>query len=722
MDELKVKHPGTGGLYQQFHHLLNRGFLFAESHLNRLIDERFNPFYHLGSLIFFNLLVLSVTGTYMFIYYSPSVETVYESVQYVNDEAFLGGLTRSIHQYSSDLMMVLIVLHMIRVFAQDKYRKYRWLAWTSGVVMLFLTLIEGVTGHIMIWNSRAQLIVDYTARLLASLKVFGEDLPRAFTAEALLSTWIMWILLAIHLLIPITFIFLIYIHLSRISRSRILPPKVLKWGMLTMIVIFSILFPVKIYEKADLMTLPVIHELDWFYLFLVPLINKLDPYLILGGTLLVFAVLMGVPWYRGRLVVDLAQRDLEICTGCAACAKDCPYEAIYMRKRTDGKKFRMESAVLDSRCAGCGICVGSCSFGGMDLKEMSAENIEDQIAELLHSGSFSRENTYIGIFCRNSIEAGDILDSEERRLVSEPRMRVLRVPCAGMTGPELIQKCLDRGVRGVIIAACRQNDCYYREGNLWLHQRLIGRRVPKLRLKDEQRPVFMLTFNRKESGEFVKTVSSQLDSWESKSPAPNRRGVWQPLKSGSRSLSALAVAAVSSLFLFGFAWGALDPFGNYEQEPRALIRINFFHLSDMVSCDLGNLANAVEKVRSRIDHVTRKDNIPKEGQNQRISSTLVSSMLCPRERETVRIKLEVNGQLFPEKTFEPIGIKNDGLTYVSHEVEVPPGEHLVRLNMLDSSSPKRASGISYSTRRKLNENQILYIDFDEKAGEFFIRE
>ena len=204
-------------------------------------------------------------------------------------------------------------------------------------------------------------------------------------------------------------------------------------------------------------------------------------------------------------------------------------------------------------------------------------------------------------------------------------MRVLRVPCAGLTGPELIQKCLDRGVRGVIIAACRQNDCYYREGNLWLHQRLIGRRVPKLRLKDEQRPVFMLTFNRKESGEFVKTVSSQLDSWESKSPAPSRRGVLQPLKSGSRSLSALAVAAVSSLFLFGFAWGALDPFGNYEQEPRALIRINFFHLSDMVSCDLGNLANAVEKVRSRIDHVTRKDNIPKEGQNQRISSTLVSS-------------------------------------------------------------------------------------------------
>ena len=96
--------------------------------------------------------------------------------------------------------------------------------------------------------------------------------------------------------------------------------------------------------------------------------------------------------------------------------------------------------------------------------------------------------------------------------------------------------------------------------------------------------------------------------------------------------------------------------------------------------------------------------------------------MLPEERETVRIKLEVNGQLFPEKTFEPIGFKNDGLTYVSHEVEVPPREHLVRLNMLDSSSPKRASGISYSTRRKLNENQILYIDFDEKAGEFFIRE
>ncbi len=695
--------------------------MFVESHWNELFSTRFNPFYHLGSLIIFNLLILTVTGTYMFIYYSPSVETVYESVRYVNEEAFLGSLTRSVHQYSSDLMLVLMVLHMIRVFAQDKYRKYRWIAWTSGVAMLFFNIIEGVTGHIMTWNSRAHLIVNHSAKLLAAMKVFGEDLPRAFSSEALLSTWIMWILLAIHLLIPIAFIFLIYIHLSRISRSRFFGPRGLMLGTLGLLIVFSLLFPVEIHEKADLMSIPVIQEIDWFYLFLLPVFEHANTYTILAGTALILVFLLAAPWYRGKLNIDVADRDLSHCTGCAACAKDCPYEAIYMRSRTDGQKYRMESVVLDDRCAGCGICVGSCSFGGMSLTSLRENSIEEHLDSVLSSSGVEAKPRFLGIFCENSISESGILDESGKNLQAEPRLQVLKVPCAGMVGPGLINMALERGSAGIVIAACRENDCYFREGNLWLRDRLKAKRVPKVRLKDEEKPVAALSFSAIEGQAFVKEVTALLDGWTHREQPPSSRGSFISLKHGRRGISAMVIAAFSGLFLFGFAWGALDPWGDYSQSPRARIKLNFFHLSDMVSCDLQNLSGAVAEVRSRIDHVTRMDNIPKEGRDQRISSNLVSAMLCPREREPVHIRLRVDEQIQLEKTFMPTGFKHDGLTYVSHEIELKPGAHKLSLNMKDSSSPKRREGIDFHLEQTLAENQVLFIDFNEELGKFYIR-
>lgn len=714
---------GISRYYERWHQWWHRGFMIVESHFNRVFPEKHNPFYFLGALTIFTLLILVVTGIYMFIYYSPSVETVYESVKYVNEEAFLGSLTRSVHQYASDLMIVLVILHMVRVFVQDKYRKYRWIAWVSGVVMLFFTILEGVTGHIMAWNERSQFIVVQTSKLIAALKAFGEDLPRAFASEALLSTWIMWILLAIHILIPIAFIFLLYIHLSRISRARLLPTRPVMITTVVFLVGFSLLFPVRILEKADLMKIPQIEEVDWFYLFMTPFLETTNPYLIWIGTVGLFIFLACAPWYRRPLKIDVATRDLDNCTGCAACAKDCPYQAIFMRPRSDGKKFKMESVVIEDRCAGCGICVGSCAFNSMDLTKLNTKTLEQELDDLLAHMGPQQTPIYIGLFCQNSVTNSQVFDLVNHSLVDEPRLKILSLPCAGMVGPSFIKSAFKKGVEGILIAACRSHDCHYREGNLWLQDRLAGKRVPKVHLKDESKPVVALSFSSVESQNFIAQAKSLLDTWQGHSHKPNKRGLYQTITKGTKFESVFALIGVAALFLFLYTWGTLDP---WKQVPEPLqntgmLKVNYFHLSDVVSCDTTDLEEGTEKVRSQVNQMTRKDNVSAEGQEQAVSSNLVAAILCPRERVPVQLKIMLDGNLIVEKSFEPAGFSNDGLTYVEYETYIASGPYELEVNMVDSSAPGRQAGISFQSNIEVADNQILFIDFNEEAGEFYIR-
>ena len=66
-------------------------------------------------------------------------------------------------------------------------------------------------------------------------------------------------------------------------------------------------------------------------------------------------------------------------------------------------------------------------------------------------------------------------------LAAVPNVTVMGLPCVGMLHPEMIEKSLDHGAAGVFVAGCIPEDCHYREGSLWLAERLEGKRLPKLK-------------------------------------------------------------------------------------------------------------------------------------------------------------------------------------------------------------------------------------------------
>jgi len=88
--------------------------------------------------------------------------------------------------------------------------------------------------------------------------------------------------------------------------------------------------------------------------------------------------------------------------------------------------------------------------------------------------------TMVGIVCERSVDLDDRLDADGR-LLDNPTVKVIRVPCSGIIQPIMMETALKKGASGCFAMGCRMGDCHYRDGNRFLDQRLQGKRMPKLK-------------------------------------------------------------------------------------------------------------------------------------------------------------------------------------------------------------------------------------------------
>ncbi len=123
--------------------------------------------YYFGGLTLFFFIIQVVTGILLALYYKPSPEQAYESVQRIVDEVPYGWLVRSIHSWTANLMIGSLFIHMFSAFLMKAYRKPRELMWISGLLLLFLVLGFCFTGYLLPWDT-----IAYFATLI------GTEVPR----------------------------------------------------------------------------------------------------------------------------------------------------------------------------------------------------------------------------------------------------------------------------------------------------------------------------------------------------------------------------------------------------------------------------------------------------------------------------------------------------------------------------------------------------------------
>ena len=124
--------------------------------LFRKVPKGINWFYTLGSATMFAFLNQAVTGVFLAMFYRPDASGgAYESIRYITDDAFLGQTVRAMHKWGASVMIILIFLHMARVFFFGAYKYPRELTWIIGVVLLILTLAMGFTGYLLPFDQQS---------------------------------------------------------------------------------------------------------------------------------------------------------------------------------------------------------------------------------------------------------------------------------------------------------------------------------------------------------------------------------------------------------------------------------------------------------------------------------------------------------------------------------------------------------------------------------------
>jgi cytochrome b6 len=117
--------------------------------------HRYSVFYYLGGMTLFFFLVQVATGILLMLYYRPSAEEAFESVEFLMTTVPFGWLIRSIHSWSANLMVFFAFIHMVSVYFMKSYRAPRELTWITGVLVFLLVLAFGFSGYLLPWNQLA---------------------------------------------------------------------------------------------------------------------------------------------------------------------------------------------------------------------------------------------------------------------------------------------------------------------------------------------------------------------------------------------------------------------------------------------------------------------------------------------------------------------------------------------------------------------------------------
>ncbi len=473
---------------------LKKAYLQLEALFNVAFGERWNPFYHLGSLAFWFFWIVLVTGIYLLFIFDTGITKAYESVEYItHNQWWLAGIFRSLHRYASDGAILIIMLHVFRELALDRYRGFRWYSWFTGIPTLWMIVMLGITGYWLVWDQLAQYVAISSSRMLEALPVFSDSMSRNFL-EGQLSDRFFTLMGFLHLLgQPLFLIFMIWFHVRRLAHVEISAPKGLAIGSLIGLLILSLIKPAISHEAADLSHVPMTLHLDWFYLNIFPVLDAWGGAKTWMLAIGVSTALWFLPWMPPKRTGDAAVVDLDNCNGCAQCAEDCPFDAITMQARTDGKRYEQEPVVLPHLCAACGICVGSCVSSnpfrraeqelvtGIDMPQYKIHEIRTKTKATLEG--LDAEHKILVFNCKNAFAMEEF---------DAPDIGIVKLFCIGQLPASMVDYALKNGASGVLVLSCRPGDCYYRFGNIWLDERLSGVRKPVLRSGvDRQRMNFL---------------------------------------------------------------------------------------------------------------------------------------------------------------------------------------------------------------------------------------
>jgi ubiquinol-cytochrome c reductase cytochrome b subunit len=131
-----------------------------------------------GSTLVFCFAIQVITGIFLWFAYSPSSQTAWESVYFIQHQMWGGWFLRGLHHYTAHAMTVLLVLHLMQVVIDGAYKAPREVNYWSGVILLLLTLALSLTGYLLPWDQKGFWATKVATNIAAITPLIGPALQK----------------------------------------------------------------------------------------------------------------------------------------------------------------------------------------------------------------------------------------------------------------------------------------------------------------------------------------------------------------------------------------------------------------------------------------------------------------------------------------------------------------------------------------------------------------
>lgn len=340
--------------------------------------------YVFGSVTLFLFVLQAITGMFLAVYYAPTPDHAYDSIQYIEQEVLFGAFVHGLHHWGASAMVIAIGLHMLQAFLYGAYKPPREVMWMVGVVLLILVLTFAFTGYLLPWDQTAYWATHVGINMIGTVPVIGEFAMRVLRGGDTLGALTLSRFFAIHVLfLPSILVTLIGLHLFVLRRvgpagpwtdeqnslsSEPFYPRQVYMDAVVIFIVFlmtaaaALVIPLPLTDKADPTDTSFVPVPEWYFLFYYELLKyvhgPLEPLATWILPTAVVLLLLLWPFLDRNPARNPIRRPMALGAGLAfllivLSLLGLSIRNLYAVPRTDPAIARGKQLYEDFKCAGC---------------------------------------------------------------------------------------------------------------------------------------------------------------------------------------------------------------------------------------------------------------------------------------------------------------------------------------------------------------------------------
>jgi len=284
-----------------------------------------------GALLLLCLVILFVTGGAMMFYYSPTPEQAYASVQYIEHYLPFGKFIRALHYWAARIIVLLLIIHIVRVFIWGAYKKPRQMIWVTGVLLMLCVIGFGLTGYTLPWDQKAYWGTSVRLKIAEGIPLIGYAVANFLRGGEQLGAVTLMRFYVLHVFVlPILIFVLVVWHIRQVhilgvtpawvkvgqedeipKTQRLHPDQTARIGfgailLMALLLFLSIKFPAPLEPRANPLDAAYKPHPDFYVLWLHELLKLFPPQLEFIGSFVLPSLLVIL-----LLVVPFIERNPE---------------------------------------------------------------------------------------------------------------------------------------------------------------------------------------------------------------------------------------------------------------------------------------------------------------------------------------------------------------------------------------------------------------------------